>query len=615
MAISKEQPLRPYVQALGDAVDNGDIVSTDAVQAFDTVADMQAATYLTAGMVCHTNGFHTAGDGGAAFYTISASGTANGMDVLALQGGLYAHHIKETTYPVSITVADINGSAVLASWNDAFVLFDVATSQASDDLSDFLTAQGVDRLSAVIITHMHYDHAGGFAGAADFCDADTDVFVQMPCTSSNSQYQAYLSMLESISSICTTRGIKTPRTPAEGESVTYSLGTLTFHNTDTDNCTVYDSAIANDGLDSGTIGGMNNYSLITRLEVGNFAYVDTGDIEGEAQRLNAQYMQKCDVARNPHHFANCMGYLDFYNALSPDVWLVTLTGYTSESRPAANFSTHYSYLYRYTMYGYSDTVLYPNGSDVSVKYNDGIIALDGDRMLLNAMTSDAMQESIYVALPPSYYNADPYILYRMSIAEFMAATRNSMQHNDLIIYANSGFATNSLLYTQLHTILNTSSSILVSIGAQIFHAKVVNTLAHITDAYFYTSYTDADYGTGHNYKVEAAIASNVHISYDTAITEGDNVRGAADSDTFNKLMRANILSVMLSSGALIPLVRCEGNATGDSGYFSGCATNASGTTLRTININTSGVMSLAKGVNIADGTTSALSITYIEVIC
>lgn len=61
-----------------------------SVQAFDTVADMQAAANLFAGMVAHTNGFHTSGDGGAAYYTISASGTANGMDVLALQNSLYA---------------------------------------------------------------------------------------------------------------------------------------------------------------------------------------------------------------------------------------------------------------------------------------------------------------------------------------------------------------------------------------------------------------------------------------------------------------------------------------------------------------------------------------------
>ena len=51
---------------------------------------MQAATNLKAGMICHTNGFHTSGDGGAAYYTVSTNGTANGMDVLTLQGGLFA---------------------------------------------------------------------------------------------------------------------------------------------------------------------------------------------------------------------------------------------------------------------------------------------------------------------------------------------------------------------------------------------------------------------------------------------------------------------------------------------------------------------------------------------
>lgn len=67
-----------------------DNISDRPVNAFDTVADMQSATYLEDGMTCHTNGFHTSGDGGAAYYTVSTSGTANGMDVLALQGGLFA---------------------------------------------------------------------------------------------------------------------------------------------------------------------------------------------------------------------------------------------------------------------------------------------------------------------------------------------------------------------------------------------------------------------------------------------------------------------------------------------------------------------------------------------
>lgn len=61
------------------------------VRAFETVADMAAATDLAADMICHTNGFHTSGDGGAAFYEIKASGTANAMDIIACQDSLLAH--------------------------------------------------------------------------------------------------------------------------------------------------------------------------------------------------------------------------------------------------------------------------------------------------------------------------------------------------------------------------------------------------------------------------------------------------------------------------------------------------------------------------------------------
>lgn len=75
-----------------------DNISDRPAYAFDTVADMQAATYLEDGMTCHTNGFHASGDGGAAYYTVGTSGTANGMDVLALQGGLYATLVYSSSH-------------------------------------------------------------------------------------------------------------------------------------------------------------------------------------------------------------------------------------------------------------------------------------------------------------------------------------------------------------------------------------------------------------------------------------------------------------------------------------------------------------------------------------
>ena len=64
----------------------------DAIRAidFETVSDMQSSDDLANGMFVHTLGFHSAGDGGAAYYLISDTGTANGMDVLTC-GDLYAN--------------------------------------------------------------------------------------------------------------------------------------------------------------------------------------------------------------------------------------------------------------------------------------------------------------------------------------------------------------------------------------------------------------------------------------------------------------------------------------------------------------------------------------------
>lgn len=54
---------------------------------FDTVADMIADESLVKDDICHTLGFHVAGDGGAAWYKVESDGTANGMDILQLDNG------------------------------------------------------------------------------------------------------------------------------------------------------------------------------------------------------------------------------------------------------------------------------------------------------------------------------------------------------------------------------------------------------------------------------------------------------------------------------------------------------------------------------------------------
>lgn len=61
------------------------------VPIFDTLQDAISSEYtLKSGDVFETNGFHTSGDGGAARYVVSATGTANGMDIVQLSAGKLA---------------------------------------------------------------------------------------------------------------------------------------------------------------------------------------------------------------------------------------------------------------------------------------------------------------------------------------------------------------------------------------------------------------------------------------------------------------------------------------------------------------------------------------------
>lgn len=70
---------------------------SDVAMVFNTVADMQSSENLRSGDRVKTLGFRYAGDGGGAYYIISDTGTANGMDVISV-GNLYASLTTDAIY-------------------------------------------------------------------------------------------------------------------------------------------------------------------------------------------------------------------------------------------------------------------------------------------------------------------------------------------------------------------------------------------------------------------------------------------------------------------------------------------------------------------------------------
>lgn len=75
------------IAAINQRVGN---IEVEYCKCYNNVADMQADSDLQNGMIVRTSGFYSAGDGGGACYSITASGTENGMDIIRLKNSLYA---------------------------------------------------------------------------------------------------------------------------------------------------------------------------------------------------------------------------------------------------------------------------------------------------------------------------------------------------------------------------------------------------------------------------------------------------------------------------------------------------------------------------------------------
>ena len=74
-------------------------IQANVAWTFDTVADMKLSENLIAGSYAQTLGFHTLNDGGGGIYKISDSGTANEMNVIAIDS-LYATLVTTEANPL-----------------------------------------------------------------------------------------------------------------------------------------------------------------------------------------------------------------------------------------------------------------------------------------------------------------------------------------------------------------------------------------------------------------------------------------------------------------------------------------------------------------------------------
>ena len=183
------------------------------------------------------------------------------------------------------------------------ILIDAGTRSTKQELADYLKELGVDDIDILIGTHPHEDHIGGMAKIIEEFPIGS---LYLPETSDEMTptTKTYESLLDAAES----KNV-TVRTAAAGdvllEQGNTSFKVLSPSHTDYDN--------------------LNDYSIVTRLKVGDTAFLFQGDAETpvEEEILDSGADVSCDVIKLGHHGSSTSSSRAYLEAANPSAAVIS----------------------------------------------------------------------------------------------------------------------------------------------------------------------------------------------------------------------------------------------------------------------------------------------------
>lgn len=207
----------------------------------------------------------------------------------------------DTTLPdeiMKIHIIDVGqGDSTLFMTKNECILVDAGTNKSEQTLKAYLQNIGVEKINYAIFTHPHEDHIGG----ADMIINDFDVEkVIMPEADTDTKtYNSLISALEKFEN------------------------TEVYKAVSGDEYTVGDIKMTLLAPNSESYDGLNNYSVVVKLEYGNSSFMLTGDAEVESEKeIMIQYSAaklKCDFLKVGHHGSSTSTSEAFLNAVDPKI--------------------------------------------------------------------------------------------------------------------------------------------------------------------------------------------------------------------------------------------------------------------------------------------------------
>lgn len=539
--------------------------------------------------------------------------------------------------PISIKMFDGSGTnnytCKLITCDGSHILIDTGALADSNTIANWLTSNGVTKLDALVLTHYHEDHYENYNSIiSNFCDSETKIFEQMEPTESNNQYQYYVDYSNNVRMLLNSLGYNMPIVAVEGQSYTFGDHgklTMTVYNTNAANRSAYDAAWANGGStyypgeENEGKSSLNNYSLVCRFECGNSSYVDTGDVEGAAQRYLAKLMQPATVALNPHHFYNKMGYEEFYDRLKPQFWLVS-NHFATEAGDAFDtqvytFRFNSSYLGRYVKFNTDDVNIITNlNSNVELHMMGGCVVNFSGHIVdqdYNAQES-TITPHFACMLPPAIYEENPY---------FILSDDFTLQYLDDKVrkYYNYAAIPKSFYVPGSQGAYGADCPFAAAVRALWSPLNVASNVTLWLDNSFHWNFSyDAVVSPCNSLKIFSPTGNtpgNISFNYESKGNLKDSIEGSyangatlPNGNTLNYLLRSSIIAVELASGELISCIRQSGyNSSAQKSVFNGNVISADGLSIIAVTIEISGVIRIRK-ITIGSGAVDT-SLTAVKI--
>lgn len=253
-------------------------------------------------------------------YIVAATLLASAIFITAFSGGVFGERLQQVFNPEAafdtsvdfVKITDVGqADSILIYSNGCSALIDVGTEDSAADILEDLDSAQIKRIDALIVTHLHTDHAGGLPELARLRKIDNLIIPEL-----NDDAEA-ASLVKTAKQTVTANG-GNAYTAVQG--MNFKIGEFTV--------TVL--AYYEDMEDE------NNKSVIVMAELDGIKFLFTGDAEAKAEQalIDEGLNIDCDVLKVGHHGSSSSSTKEFLNKTTPEYAAISVGKNNIYSHPS-----------------------------------------------------------------------------------------------------------------------------------------------------------------------------------------------------------------------------------------------------------------------------------------